>query len=198
MRVRTSPLLAPAAAIAALAATLLAARTGTPMPVPAPLLGWGAYGVLLAGGTGLLTWHLARLTAVPLSRGGLAAAALPAALLPLAMLPQAGAAALLLPALLALHARVVDPRQRATAGAVLVAVFTAWFWSGAPEAADRLCLGAALAAAIRKALSSAFLPVSNDNPSLERLRDFWRLPLFASYASKSPGDSGYPVLGRVE
>ena len=116
--IRPVPRLKPlAAALAALAATLLLGGFGSAIAAPAGLLSWELFGLAIAGGAGFLAWHLAQLSALP--PGPVARAALPAALVPLIVFPHVGAAALLVPAALG-----TGPLAAALAGGAMLAA--AW------------------------------------------------------------------------
>jgi hypothetical protein len=172
-----------AAALAALAATLILGAFGPATAAPAGLLGWEAFGLAVTGGAGLLAWHLAALTALPVSAP--ARAAMPAALVPLLILPQAGAAALLVPAALALALPRAD---RFAAGLALAGTFAAL---GAGPIAQIAAAATMLAAAW---LCRARSPAANDNPSLKR---FWPLPKAADYATEIGRDSGTELGSSV-
>lgn len=182
--VRYAPRFNPlAAALAALAATLLLGAFGPVLAGPASLLSWELFGLAITGGTGFLAWHLAQLTALP--PGSRIKAALPAALLPLVLMPQAGAAALLVPAALGL---ALLPRERFAAPLALTGVLAALGADPVPQlVAGATMLGAAW-------LCRARCPAANDNPSLERPPRFWPRfwPMSASlrYARDIPRDSG--------
>ena len=119
--VRHAPRFKPlAAALAALAATLLLGGFGPPLASPAGLLSWELFGLALTGGAGFLAWHLAQLTALP--PGPAARAALPAALVPLIVFPHIGAAALLVPAALAV---TLLPAERFAAALALAGTLAA-------------------------------------------------------------------------
>lgn len=182
--VRYAPRFNPlAAALAALAATLLLGGYGPALAGPASLLSWALFGLAITGGTGLLAWHLAQLTALP--AGSPVKAALPAALLPLFVLPHAGAAALLVPAVLAC---ALLPRERFAAPLALTGTLAAL---GTGPALQLVAGGTMLAAAW---LCRARCPAANDNPSLERLPRFrprfWPMPASLRYARGIPRDSG--------
>ena len=168
-----------AAALACLAATLTLGAFGPTTAAPARLLGWEAFGLAVAGGTGMLAWHLAALTALPPS--ALSRAAMPAALIPLLVLPQAGIAALLVPAALALAL----PRADQLAASLALAGTVAALGAGplAQTAAAVTMVGAAW-------LCRPRCPAANDNPSLERLSRFWPVPQAAVYATEIGRDSG--------
>jgi hypothetical protein len=165
MRVHTSPFKALAAALLALAATLVLGAYGPALPGLRVIGGWGMAGVALTGGVGLLAYHLARITAVPLGKGGLIGAAMPAAALPLAVVPQIGAAALAMPLLLCLPAAWRSNR----AGTLLVPCGVLAALAGDP--AGPICAGiisATMLAAAWLSLRQASHPAANDNPWLER------------------------------
>ncbi|MDQ0249942.1 hypothetical protein J2W22_002006 [Sphingomonas kyeonggiensis] len=169
-----------AAALAALAATLLLGAFGPALSGPAALLGWEAFGLAIVGGAGFLAWHLAQLTALP--PAPLARAALPAALIPLVIFPHAGAAALLVPATLAL---ALLPAERFAAPLALAGVLAAL--GTGPVAAGVAGVTMLAAAWLCRARS----PAANDNPSLERMASFWPVPTSLRYARDIPRDSGY-------
>ncbi len=168
-----------AAALAALAATLLSGAFGPTLAGPASLFSWEVFGLTVTGGTGFLAWHLARLTALPPS--SLVRAALPAALIPLVILPQIGAAALLAPAALAI---ALLPRERFAAPLALTGLLAALGTGPVPTA---IAGGAMLAAAW---LCRAHTPAANDNPSPERPFGFWPVPVSVNYARITVRDSG--------
>jgi hypothetical protein len=178
--VRYAPRFKPlAAALAALFATLALGALGPGLTGAAGLLSWELLGLALVGGAGLVAWHLAQLTALP--AGPLAKAALPAALMPLIVFPHIGAAALLVPAALAL------PLLRTERFAAILALAGAIGLLGplplSPLVAGVTMLGAAW-------LCRARSPAANDNPSLERMPRFWPMPALARYAREFPRDSG--------
>ncbi|MDF2386708.1 hypothetical protein JMG10_34925 [Nostoc ellipsosporum NOK] len=189
--VRHAPRFKPlAAALAALAATLLLGGVGPAIAAPARLLSWELFGLAIAGGAGFLAWHLARLSALP--PGPLARAALPAALAPLIVFPHIGAPALLVPAALA---AVLPPAER-FAGALTLAGMLAALGAGPLAAA--VAGGAMLAAAWR---CRARCPAANDNPSLERVPRFWPrfspMPGSLHYAREIARDSGSELGSSV-
>lgn len=176
------PMAALAAAAAALAATLLLGLTGAPTPLfrGAP---FEIAGLPAVAGFGLLAWHFARLTALPLA--GPAPAALIAALAPALLLPGLGAGALAVPAAIALLMLWTDASRRVVALLVQCGALAAAaeppggnFHNGFVYAT---MLGAALFLAARS-LSGA----ANDNPSMEREGQISPLPPASCYAS---GDS---------
>ncbi|MDH4745317.1 hypothetical protein OMP43_14945 [Sphingomonas sp. CBMAI 2297] len=182
--IRHAPRLRPfAAALAALAATLLLGGFGTAIAAPAGLLSWELFGLAIAGGAGFLAWHLAQLSALP--PGPVARAALPAALVPLIVFPHVGAAALLVPATLAV---ALPPAERFAAALALAGTLAAL---GTGPLAAALAGGAMLAAAWR---CRARCPAANDNPSLERVPRFWLrfspMPASLHYAREIARDSG--------
>jgi hypothetical protein len=161
-----APWRAPLAAIAALALTLLLGRSGAPLPLfrggPIELAG-------LAGiaGFGMLAWHLARLTALPLAEPVMAALA--AALIPVLLLPGLGANALIMPVAAGLWLLFRRPGQRVVA---LMVQCGALAPAAGPPGGDfatgfvyATMLGTALIL-ICKDLSGA----ANDNPSMERVK----------------------------
>lgn len=172
-----------AAALAALAATLLLGAFRPALPGPAGLLSWELLGLAITGGTGFLAWHLARLTALPPASP--ARAAMPAALIPLVVLPQLGVAALLVPAALAF---ALLSRERFAAPLALTGTLAAL---GAGPAMAAIAGATMLAAAW---LCRARCPAANDNPSLERSPlfgpGFWPMPASLRYARGIPRDSG--------
>lgn len=173
------------AAIAALAAVLLLGGTGPAVNGIAPLLSWGLLGLALAGGTGFLAWHLAQLTTLPLRPGGHARAALPAALVPLIAIPGIGAAALLVPAVLAL---ALLRRERFAALAALAGI-------GAAIGPGPFAAGVAGATMLVAAwFARARCPAANDNPSMERALPFWPVPNAGEYGRKYVGIR-FPNLG---
>lgn len=181
--VRYAPRFNPlAAALAALAATLLLGAFGPALAGPASLLSWELFGLAITGGTGFLAWHLAQLTALP--PGSPVKAALPAALLPLVLMPQTGAAALLVPAALGF---ALLPRERFAAPLALAGTLAALGAGTAPQlVACVTMLGAAW-------LCRARCPAANDNPSLERSPRFrprfWPMSPSLRYARDIPRDS---------
>lgn len=182
--VRYAPRFKPlAAALAALAATLLLGTLGPALSGPATLLGWEAFGLAIVAGAGFLAWHFAQLTALP--AGSPARAALPAALIPLIVFPHIGAAALLVPTTLAF---ALLPRERFAALPALIGVLAAL---GAGPVAAGVAGGTMLAAAW---FCRARSPAANDNPSLERMPRFRPrfspMPVSLRYARDIPRDSG--------
>jgi hypothetical protein len=182
--VRYAPRFKPlAAAFAALAATLALGTLGPSLTGAAGMLSWELFGLALVGGAGLLAWHLAQLTALP--AGPLARAALPATLIPLAVFPHIGAAAMLVPAALAL----LLLRNDRFAGGLTLAGALAMLGPLplSPLVAGVTMLGAAW-------LCRPRCPAANDNPSLERLSHFWPrfwpMPVPARYVRQTSRDSG--------
>ena len=178
--VRYAPRFKPlAAAFAALFATLALGAFGPSFTTAAGLLSWELFGLAIVGGAGLLAWHLAQITALP--PGPAARTALPAALVPLVVFPHVGAAALLVPAALALAL----PRTERFAAILALA--------GALALLGPLPLSPVVASVTMLAaawLCRARSPAANDNPSLERLSRFWPMPVPAAYARDFARDSG--------
>lgn len=168
-----------AAALAALAATLLLGTLGPALSGPATLLGWEAFGLAIVAGAGFLAWHFAQLTALP--AGSPLRAALPAALIPLIVFPHIGGAALLVPATLAF---ALLATERFAAPLALTGALAAL---GAGPVAAGVAGVTMLAAAW---LCRARCPAANDNPSLERMASFWPMPASLRYARDIPRDSG--------
>jgi hypothetical protein len=146
-------------------------------------------GIVAIAGLGLLAWHFARLTALPLAESP--ATALIAALIPALFFPGLGKMALIVPAGAAFwlwrrHAdqRVVALLVQCGALAGLSARADGDFSSGFLYAT---MLGTALFLTART-LSGA----ANDNPSMERVGQIHRLPPPACYASADsyPGKWG--------
>jgi hypothetical protein len=182
---RQGPLLA---AIAALGVTLALGRTG---PALALFAGVPIEWAMLApiAGAGLLAWHLARLTILPLAESP--GAALTAALIPPLLMPGLGLGGLIPPLILSLWVASRHRDQRVVALMVHCGAL-----AGAAGSAGSLLvinvvyatmLGFALFLALR-ALSGA----ANDNPSMERIGSSSRLPDFAHYARSEsiPGKWG--------
>jgi hypothetical protein len=168
------------AACAALAATLLLGLGGPAIALPAAWLPWEAFGLAVVGSSGLLAWHLAQSSALPAPAGGLARAALPAALLPLLAVPHAGAAMLVVPALLA----AALLRQARLAAALALSGLAALPWQ------DWFAAGYGAATILAAAwLLRPRCPAANDNPSMERVFPFWRVPEPLPYAMPMCRDS---------
>jgi hypothetical protein len=171
------------AALAAAGATALLGLLGPALPGPwQPLTELGLLplmGLVLAGGTGLLAYHFARLTVAPTPWLD---AATPAAILPLILIPGIGTAALFVPLGLAIRLARGNPRQRVVAlmvqcGALAVALeplagpFATCF-------VTVTMLGTALFFAVNHDQIAA-----NDNPSMERSGVNSRMPQLRVYAS---------------
>ncbi|NYT40448.1 hypothetical protein HZY97_06750 [Sphingomonas sp. R-74633] len=169
-------------ALAALFATLLLGGFGPSLTGVAGLLSWELFGLATVSGAGVLAWHLAQLTALP--AGPTARAALPAALIPLVVFPHIGAAALLVPAALALSLLRIDRFAAVLTLAGALAALGPLPLS--PFVASATMLGAAW-------LCRARCPAANDNPSLERLSRFWPVPASLHYAREIPRDSGSEI-----
>ena len=183
MPARPSPIRPLAAALAALAATLLLAGFGPPLRGLAAHLPWGAFGLFVVGGVGLLAHHLARLTVAPCGGGSLAASALPAALIPVAVLPQLGAGAIAVPLLLSLAAA----RTRRLALLVPLAI------GGALVGGS---VGAACLAPVALAVAAFLRPLalsSNDNDPRNSGARLWPAP--AIHAIGAGRDSS-PACGE--
>jgi hypothetical protein len=160
------PMRAPLAALAALVLTLALGRSGAPLPLfrGAPL---ELSGLVAVTGFGLLAWHLARLTALPLAEPVMAALA--AALIPALMLPGLGANALLGPVAAGFWLFFRHPDQRVVALMVQCGALAA---AASPPDGDfaggfiyATTLGIALI------LLGRGLPgAANDNPSMERVK----------------------------
>ena len=184
-----------AAATAALALTLMLGA----LPLLHALASWPPALLVLGFATcaGLLFWHLARLTAMPPARGGLAAAALPAALLPVALIPRLSLVALLPGLALGLAAARRDPVQRVVAllihcGAVplLASIFST---SQLGHAVGYAILLAGTALATHQAVRGG----ANDNPLLEpSSAKSWLLA--ASRHARERRDSGKWDLSHVQ
>lgn len=183
------------AALAALAATLAAGLAGPALPGAwSWLMPRGEYavaGLATIGGAGLLAWHLARMSAVPVRAGK---AALAAAIAPLLLVPGIGAGALIVPAAIALDGARRDRGQRVVAlmvhcgAAAALAALAAGLAAAAP--ASVIVLISSWVAALRSCRCAA-----NDNPSMERvvrIADDSKLPPRSCYANRDsiPGKWG--------
>ena len=177
----------PFAAFGALAAALALGLAGPALPGPAPLFGWGGLGLLLAGCAGMLAWHVARLRVTPAGPSGLAGAALPAAILAWTM-PGIGAAALIVPCILAILAARRDSGGRFAALAVQSGALALLATAAANPLLGAFACATIPAIAWFAARGAALLP-ANDNPSMERLEDIWPLHANASYANQVSGNS---------
>jgi hypothetical protein len=152
------------AAFAALGALILTLILGWSNPV-APQVGWMLGGLSGVLGLGLLAWHLARLTALPMADPLLAALA--AGLIAAALLPALAPQAAFVPAILALWASLARPGQRVVA--LLVQCGALAWASAAPVNQIGLTFGAATMLGFAGFLIvSRGLGPANDNPSMER------------------------------
>ncbi|RYE01636.1 MAG: hypothetical protein EOP61_10655 [Sphingomonadales bacterium] len=176
----------PLAALAALMATLALGLAGPALPSVVPLLGWGGLGLLTAGCSGMLAWHGAQMRVTPTGRSGVAGAALPAAILALAV-PGLGAAALLVPAALAIRCARRDSDLRGVALAVLSGSLAIACTAASPILGALAC--AAVPALAWLSVRGAALKPANDNPSMERLTEIWPLHPRATYANHKAEDS---------
>ncbi|RYY25912.1 MAG: hypothetical protein EOP62_12400 [Sphingomonadales bacterium] len=177
----------PLTALAALAATLVLGLAGPTLPGVAPLFGWSGLGLLLAGSAGMLAWHVARMRGTPAGRSGDAGAALPAAILALSV-PSLGAAALILPCVLAIRCARRDPDQRVAARVVLSGALALLVGSLSGGLLGALAC-AAIPAIAWFCRHGAAMHAANDNPSLERLGEIWSLHRKPSYAIQGTGTS---------
>lgn len=176
----------PFIALAAFGATALLGLAGPALPGPAPLFGWGGWGLLLAGSAGLLAWHIARLRVTPGGAAGDAGAALPAALLAL-VIPTLGAAALLTPVALAILCAWRDSAHRRATLAILSGALALLVGTAAsPFLGAFAC--ATIPALAWVSWRGAVLEVANDNPSLERVEQIWSLQSAATYANQRRGN----------
>lgn len=174
--------------MAALLAMLCLARFGPATPLFRGLpIEWAILAPI--AGFGLLAWHFARLTILPLAES--ASAALAATLILALTLPGLGILALILPVTLSIGIGWCHPAQRVVAlmvqcGAIagVVGAERGDFLSGFVYAT---MLGTALFLVLR-GLSGA----ANDNPSMERSVSTTRLLEFAVYARSDsiPGKWG--------
>lgn len=174
------------AALAALGVTLI---LGWAAPVPPPF-GWvfgGLGGVL---GLGLLAWHLARLTVMPLADP--ITAALAAALVAIALLPGLGPHALLAPAILSLWSVWRQNGQRVVALLVQCGAAAEWAATAVNQIGftfvSETMLGIAAFLVLRGTCGAA-----NDNPSMERIvTNSWLLanPCYAKDLASPESGSG--------
>jgi hypothetical protein len=152
------------AAFAALGAFAAVLTLGWAAPV-APPSGWMVGGLMGVTGLGLLAWHLARLTALPVADPLLAALA--TALIATAALPALAPQAAIVPTILALWAGLARSDQRVVALLVQCGALT--MMSAGPvnqigfTFVAVTMLGFAGFSVISRGLSPA-----NDNPSMER------------------------------
>lgn len=177
----------PLTALGAAAATLALGLAGPALPGVTPLFGWGGLGLSLAGCAGMLAWHVARMRVTPAGASGWVGVALPASILTLSI-PTIGAAALLVPALLAIR------RVQSDSGACLpaLAVLGGALAMLTTIAANPL-IGAFACATIPAiawvSMRGSVLAAANDNPSMERPEEIWPLHPRASYANRVGGNS---------
>ena len=178
------------AAFAALAAVALTLTLGWVSPISPPF-GWVFGGLAGVLGLGLLAWHFARLTAVPVADP--LAAALAAALGAAALLPGLAPQALVVPVILSLWVAWRRNDQRVVAllvqcGALATVSATTINQFGFTFITVTI-LGIASFMALRSASAAA-----NDNPSMERIATNSWLLENAGYASAR----GIPESGSGE
>ncbi|MDP5279052.1 hypothetical protein Q9Q95_08960 [Sphingomonas sp. DG1-23] len=184
-----------APALLALAATLLSGAIALPF---APRWHWfesaallPVIGLVFASAAGLLACHLALLSVAP--RPSRLASALPAALIAGA-LPGLGAAALLVPAMLAAYAAFRGPARKPALcglGGATLALFGAGLHGPILPLAGSLAMLAAATLLIRRAAR----PAVNDNVHNAPFTAFWRLPEDPLRA-RQPARTSSPVLGE--
>ncbi|MES2444222.1 MAG: hypothetical protein V4574_15450 [Pseudomonadota bacterium] len=152
------------AALGALGALLLTLALGWAAPVPPPA-GWTIGGLAGVLGLGILAWHVARLTAMPVAEP--LAAALAAALTAAALLPALAPQALLVPAILSLWAGWQRNDQRVVALLVQCGVLATLGANSVNHIGFTFVpvtiLGFAAFLALKRSSGAA-----NDNPSMER------------------------------
>ncbi len=180
------------ASCAAVAAVLAAGGFGASLPgwweMLSPGAAVGLVGLVLAGGAGLLAFHLAGVagnSSRATARGW--RAPLAAALVPVATIPAIGVAALVVPLVAAIGLRPETRGERAAAIAAVLACAAAFSAAhlSSPETgclASLTMLAAAWFLSTRPAIQAA-----NDNPSLERMRYDWMLPDPRAYARQRAG-----------